>query len=120
MKLIVKFLIVALVANAAWHLLIAYTAHYRFKDSVEESAQYGIDLSDDRLRQRVVDLMVQFDIPADADSFTLRREDTHTIIDGSYTRTIDLVPGYSRRWPFSWHVDTYAQTGARQGLTRPK
>ena len=107
MKLVVKLLIVALIANAAWHLMIAYTAHYRFKDSVEESAQYGIDLSDEQLRRRVVDLMGQFDIPADADSFTLRREDKHTIIDGSYTRTVDLVPGYSRPWPFNWHVDTY-------------
>jgi hypothetical protein len=107
MKLAVKLLIVALLANAAWHLMTAYTAHYRFKDALEESAQYGIDLSDDQLRQRVVDLMDQFGIPAGADSFTLQREDKHTIIDGSYTRSVDLLPGYSRPWPFNWHVDAY-------------
>jgi hypothetical protein len=107
MKLIVKLLIVTLVANAAWHLATAYTAHYRFKDAIEEAAQYGIDLSDEQLRQRVVDLMNQFDIPAGADSFTVRREDKHTIIDGAYTRTIDVLPGYSRPWSFNWHVDTY-------------
>ena len=107
MKLIVKLLIVALLANAVWHIMAAYSAHYRFKDSVEESAQYGFELSEDQLRQRVKELMVQFDIPADVDSFTLRREDKHTIIDGAYTRTIDLVPGFSRPWPFSWHVDTF-------------
>jgi hypothetical protein len=107
MKLIVKLVIVALIANAVWHLMTAYTAHYRFKDAIEESATYGIDLSDEQLRQRVVDLMAQFDIPADASSFDLRREDKHTVIDGSYTRIVDLLPGYSRSWPFSWHVDTY-------------
>jgi hypothetical protein len=106
MKLIVKLVIVALIANAVWHVVSAYTAHYRFKDAIEESATYGIALSDEQLRQRVVDLMAQFDIPADAGSFTLRREDKHTVIDGSYTRTVDLLPGYSRPWPFDWHVDT--------------
>jgi len=107
MKLIVKLLIVVVAANAVWHLMTAYIAHYRFTDALEESATYGIDLSDDQMRQRVVDLMTQFDIAADADSFTLRREDKHTIIDGSYLRTVDLLPGYSRPWPFKWHVDVY-------------
>jgi hypothetical protein len=38
MKLIVKLVIVALIANAVWHVVSAYTAHYRFKDAIEESA----------------------------------------------------------------------------------
>jgi hypothetical protein len=108
MKFIARLVVVGLVANAGWHLMTAYVAHYRFKDAVEEFARYGDGLSKEQLNQRVMDLMGQFDIPASPDSFTVLREDNHAIIGGSYKRTVDLFPGYAYPWPFSWQVDTWS------------
>ena len=106
-KFILKLAVAALVANAAWHLLTPYTAYYRFKDSVEAASLHGSDQTEERLRQRVLELAAQFDVPVTAGSFTLRRDHGHTIVDGSYTRSVELLPGFSYPWLFTWHVDTF-------------
>jgi hypothetical protein len=108
-KLIIKLAIVALVANAAWHLMTAYTSYYKFKDAVQQTTQFGNDKSLEQLKARVVALANDYDLPLGEDDFTIRRESFHTIVDGSYTKTIDLVPGYSRPWPFDFHIDTFSE-----------
>ena len=107
-KLLLKLGVVALLANAAWQAAVVYAAHYKFRDAVESASQYGSALSIDQLRQRVVDLAAQYDVPEDPDSISVVRDGTHTVIEGSYTRSVQLVPfpSYSYRWPFTWHVDT--------------
>ena len=48
-KLVIKLAIVALVANAAWHTMVAYTSFYKFKDAVQQTTQFGSDKSIDLL-----------------------------------------------------------------------
>jgi hypothetical protein len=109
-KLIVKLLIVAIVANAAWHLMTAYTAYWKFKDAVQQTAQFGNDKSVEQLKSRVLQLASDYDLPVDENDFTVTRsrETLHTVIDGSFARDVELLPGYSRRWPFAFHVDTFS------------
>ena len=38
-RTLLKLAVVALVANAAWHLFGAYSPHYKFKDAVQYAAQ---------------------------------------------------------------------------------
>ncbi len=117
MKLLLKLAIVALAANAAYHVMTAYAAYYKFKDAVQETTQFGNDKSIERLRARVVELANQYDLPIDSDDFTLKREEFHTIVDGSYSRPIELVPGYARPWTFTFHIDTFSDapmTGDRR------
>ena len=51
-----KLAIVALVANAAYHVMSAYSSYYKFKDAVQQTALFGNDKSIDRLRARVVEI----------------------------------------------------------------
>ena len=108
-KLILKLAIVALLANAAWHLATAYLAFYKFKDAVQQTTLFGNDKSVERLRARIVELAGDYDLPIGQDDFTLTRENFHTIVDGSYTRPIDLMPGYVRPWTFTFHTDTFSE-----------
>jgi hypothetical protein len=108
-KLVVKLAIVALIANAAWHLMTAYTSYYKFKDAVQQTTQFGNDKSLDQLKARVLALAGDYDLPLHEDDFTVRRETLHTIVDGAYTTTIDLLPGYSRPWRFEFHTDTFSE-----------
>jgi hypothetical protein len=108
-KLAIKLAIVALIANAAWHLMTAYTAYYKFKDAVQQTTQFGNDKSLDRLKTRVLALAADYDIPLGEDDVKIRRETLHTIVDGSYVKTIDLLPGYSRPWTFEIHTDTFSE-----------
>ena len=110
MKFIVKLLIAALIANAAWHVMSAYASFWKFKDAVAQTAQFGNDKSVAMLKNRILQLATEYDLPVDDNSFTVTRsrESLHTVVDGSYTREIELVPGYSRPWPFPFHIDTFS------------
>jgi hypothetical protein len=110
LKFIVKLLIAALIANAAWHVMSAYASFWKFKDAVAQTTQFGNDKSVAMLKNRILQLATEYDLPVDDNSFTVTRsrESLHTVVDGSYTREIELVPGYSRPWPFPFHIDTFS------------
>lgn len=108
-KLIIKLAIVALVANAAWHTMVAYASHYKFKDAVQQATQFGNDKTIDQLKTRILALASDYDLPIGEDDLTIRREELHTFVDGSYTKSIELLPGYSQSWTFEIHTDTFSE-----------
>lgn len=107
-KLLLKLVIVAIVANMAWHLMTAYTSHYKFTDAVQQTTLFGNDKSLSRLKARVQQMAAEYDVPIGEDDFSIRRDSFHTITEGSYTRPIDLLPWYTRQWSFTFHVDTFS------------
>jgi hypothetical protein len=108
-KLLIKLAIVALVANAAWHVMMAYTSYYKFKDAVQQTTLFGNDKTVEQLKSRVLSLASDYDLPVGEDDVTVKRDQLHTMVDGSYEKTIDLLPGYSRRWTFEFHTDTFSE-----------
>ena len=108
-KLLIKLAIVALVANAAYHVMTAYTAYYKFKDAVQQTTQFGNDKTIEQVKARVLTLAGDYDLPLGEDEVTVTRELLHTKVDGAYTKTIDLLPGYSRQWKFEFHTDTFSE-----------
>jgi hypothetical protein len=106
MRLIIKLVIAALVANAAWHVGTTYAAYYKFNDAVKEATLFGAAKSDDQMKQRVLELASQFDVPLAEDNVKVRRDSGHTFVDGSYTRIVELFPGVKRPWAFEVHIDT--------------
>jgi hypothetical protein len=105
-KLILKLAVVAIVANASWRVGGAYLSHYKFVDSVQQAALFRGNKSDDELKARVFEIASDFDVPVTDDDLTVTTTEHHTVVDGSYTRPIDLVPGFTYPWPFTVHVDT--------------
>ena len=110
-KFILKLLVAALIANAAWHVMSAYTTFWKFKDAVTQTTQFGNDKSLATLKARVLQLASDYDLPIDDNDFTVTRsrESLHTVVDGSYSRDIELVPGYSRPWAFPFRIDTFSE-----------
>ena len=106
MKLFLKLVLAALIANAAWRIGSSYVSFYKFKDAITEEAQFGGDKSVDELRGRVAALAQQFDLPIDGDNVTVVKESQHTRIAGSYKKTIEVIPGFKYPWTFSWDVET--------------
>jgi hypothetical protein len=109
-KLVLKLAVVALLANASWRVGSAYVAHYKFEDSVQQAALFRGSQTDDVLRRRVFEIASDYDIPVTEDDLTLTTSEHHTVIDGGYTRIIELVPGYKYPWEFTFHVDTLQGT----------
>lgn len=105
-KLLLKLAVVALVANAAWHVMVTYSSYYKFKDAVQQTTQFGNDKTIEVLRGRVMQLANDYDVPLSDENLKIRREDLHTITDIAYVQPIDLLPWYQRQWPFTAHIDT--------------
>ena len=109
-KLIIKLAVVALLANASWRVGSAYVSHYKFEDAVQQAALFRGSQTDDVLRKRIFELASDFDIPVTDDDVMLTTSEHHTVVEGSYTRIIELVPGYKYPWEFTFHVDTLQGT----------
>ncbi|MCU1385877.1 MAG: hypothetical protein JWL71_4574 [Acidobacteria bacterium] len=105
-RTLLKLALVAVVANATWHLFNVYSPHYKLKDAVQYAAQYRADQSDDELRDKVLALAGQYDVPIEDKDLVVGHDQFQTTIDLSYVRTVEIVPGVTRRWPLSMHVQT--------------
>jgi len=118
MRLIIRLLVAALIANAVWHVGSAYVSYYRFKDAVKDTTLFQTTKSDDQLKQRILELASQFDVPLTDDDFVVRREHGHIYVDGSYRRVVEVVPGFKRPWGFEVHIDTLTFEGIQQPLSK--
>ena len=107
MKLLLKLAIAALIANAAWQAGSAYADYYKFKDAVEQTTQYGKERSDSELRDRILELAAQYDVPLAEEGFEVQRVENHTIVQGGYAQPIQLFPGFEKAWPFTFYIDTF-------------
>jgi hypothetical protein len=104
MKAILKLVVVVLVANAFWRIGSAYTTFFRFKDSVRIAAT-DPGKSEDDLRQKILELASTYDVRLPAEAITIHREVRHTVVGGSYTMPIAVLPGFEYQWPFTMDVD---------------
>jgi hypothetical protein len=107
MKSLIKLLIAALIANATWRIGSEYLSYYKFKDSVREYTEHRAPKNESEVRDKIVELATQYDIPLDSDSVTITHVNNHTIIEGSYVKPIDVVPTFRYNWPFQFHIDTF-------------
>jgi len=119
-KAILKLIVVALIANALWHVGSALTSYYKFKDSVYVATmEKGRNEND--LRQKITELASIYDQPVTEDMITIRSEEHHTIVEASFTQPISVLPGYEYPWPFSLSVDAYVLTPVKlNGLVNPE
>jgi hypothetical protein len=106
-KLLVKLAIVALLANAAYHIGSEYLTYVRFRDAVRDAAMFKAKNNTD-LTARIMDLAGQFDVPLDEDNLTISREDRRVNIDGWYDKPIEVVPNYEYPWHFGLALEIVA------------
>jgi len=103
-KLIIKLAIVALIANAGYHVGTEYLAHIRFRDAVREVATFrSTDNAD--LRRRVAEQATKFDIPQADEELDITRQARHVVVKGQYQKQIEIVPSYFYPWDFKWELD---------------
>lgn len=110
MKLIktgIKLAVLAIVANGTWNVYVAYSAFYKFRDSVTVAAQNRGQKSDDQLHDDVLNLAAENDIPVTPDGVVVTHAGIATKVKAAYTRDVDLLPGRKYPWPFSFEVNTF-------------
>ena len=92
-KLLVKLAIVALLANAAYHVGSEYLTYVQVRDAVRDAAMFKAK-NDTELTARIMDLATQFEVPLDEDNLTISRRDRRVSIEGWYSKPIEIAPSY--------------------------
>ena len=77
---------------------------------MQQTALFRGNKTDDMLRQRIVEIASDYDIPVTEGDLKLTTQEHRTIVEGGYTRVIELLPGYKYPWEFTFHVDTLQGT----------
>jgi hypothetical protein len=124
MKLIFKLAILAVIINAAFRVGGEYVAYYQFRDTIREAAMFTAR-TDDELGQAVMESATTFDVPLAPDGFTMRRDGREATVQGSYTKNIELFPGYKYPWKFPFTIQAFVNTvpplaGAPPRPAKPK
>jgi hypothetical protein len=104
MKAFLKFVLVAIFANALWQVSTGLSPYYKFKDAVLEAASVT-GRSENDLRQKIVELASMYGMAVTAEMITFQPGEHHTIVEASFTQPISVFPGVQVPWPLNMYVD---------------
>ena len=110
-KLFIKLAIVALLANAAFHIGSEYVTYVRFRDAIRDAAMFKAK-NDTELMTRIMDLADQYDVPLEEENITISRAERRVNVDGWYDKAIEVVPNYEYPWHFGLSLEIVAPPNA--------
>ena len=104
-KRVVSLVIFLLLANAGVRVGFVYFHDQQFKDAVRELALFSTNKSDEVLRNRIMELAAQNQIPLDPDFIEFAHKSIpgigdHAVINLSYAVMVPIIPGRPRRFQF--------------------
>jgi hypothetical protein len=116
---LIKLLIAAMVVYGGWRAAAAYSDYYRFRDAVQEAAQFAGDAPDRVVHARVLEIASTLHLPVEADRVSVRRENSHTVIDAAYRVQLEILPTYRVPWEFAMHLDVWTASAPTPGERIP-
>lgn len=103
----IKLALLAVAANATWHVFLAYSAHYKVRDAARTIAQNRSDKSDAQVHDEIMAVADEADVPLPPEALVVSHDGLTTAVTASYTRPIDILPNHPVAWSFSFRVDTF-------------
>jgi hypothetical protein len=98
LKRLISLLLAVVVIYAAWHTGMALLHYYQFKDAIGELALFAGTSTEDQLKERVMQLADQYEIPLDSEAVTVRTDPDVTDIATAYVASVKLLPNYTYEW----------------------
>lgn len=115
MKTIIKIALGLIVLTACAQAAGAAFSNYQFQDAIHQGLLFNSRMSDAEIIEMVVKLGEAHELPVQASGVTVREVGQELIVDVTYTRPINLVPGfYARDWTFKPTVSTRFLTKTRR------
>ena len=99
-----KLAVFLILANALFRFVPPYWNHTQLKSEIEERAPSWRRETEDEVRDLVLAMAHERDIPLAAEQVTVRRATDALYIDLLYPRRIELVPGWQYEWSFEANV----------------
>jgi hypothetical protein len=115
---IIRILVIAAVAWAAWHAGMAAWQQFQFTDEVEKIAQFGPDKDAETVRDAVLTAAARYALPVTEKDVRIRKEDrpTSLYIDVSYTVQVEILPRFFYPWTFTTSAHGLFFPGGRTPL----
>ena len=110
MKTLIKLLIAAAIVHASWKGGTAYWRFYQLKDAAQDAALFGASKSAAEIRNSVVEVANELNLPIDPDKVAVRREPNHTYVTTSYIEKVEVLPTFFYPWEFKLDVDVLTMT----------
>lgn len=108
-RLVIKLLIVAVIAHAAYRIVPPVWAFFQFRDAVQEAASYattpsfsGRRQTPDQVLDKVAKLAQDMQVPLDRDDFKLTMNKQSTTIDARYVVQFEYLP--RRYYPYEFVI----------------
>ena len=107
MKTLIKIVLAIAVLTAAFQAGRAALANYQFEDAVHEGLLFSPRATEAEIVEMVLKTAQEYALPVEEKNVTVREERQDLIVEITYTRAIDLLPGiYSTDFTFHPHTST--------------
>jgi hypothetical protein len=115
---LIRLLIVAAIAWAAWHAGMAAWNQFRFSDEVEKIAQFGPDKDAGSVLAAVLEAAGRYDLPVSENDVRIRQQarPAEVSIDLSYTVKVEVLPRVYYPWTFTVTARGWFVPGGRAPL----
>jgi hypothetical protein len=108
-RLLVKLAVVALLANAAFHVGSEYLTYFKFRDAIRDAALFKAK-NETELMTRIMELAEQYEVPLEQDNVTIDRDERRLDIEGWYDKPIELAPNFAYPWHFTLSLEVVTRT----------
>jgi hypothetical protein len=105
LKMLLKLAIMLLVAHALFRFVPPYWNHHQFESELQERAVTWRGNSEQDIRQQVLEMAHEHGVPITGEQIEVRRDREDLFVEVSYSRPIELIPGWKYDWPFTSNVD---------------
>ncbi len=112
---LIRILVIAAIAWAAWHAGMAAWQQFQFSDEVSKIAQFGPDKDAGSVRDAVLEAAARFDLPVTEKDVRIRQEErpASLYIDVTYTVQVEILPRFFYPWTFTTSAHGWFVPGGR-------
>jgi hypothetical protein len=119
MKTLIKLIIAALFANAAYRCGSVALKYYQFKDETQQMILFGQAETVTDLTRQILGEATKREVPLEEEGLTVTREGARTVAEVSYTESVEVFPRYFYPVDLSFSAEAYGVAGA-SGAARPR
>jgi hypothetical protein len=103
-RTIVKLIILAVIVNAAIHVVPVFWTNFLFKDAVAELARFSTKLDDKKIVEEVMGIAARMEVPLEPDNLVVTRQGKRVIIETRYHVEMEYFPRQFYPWDFTVRV----------------
>jgi hypothetical protein len=104
-KRLIKLAIVLAIAHAAYRAIPVYIRYVQFRDALAEAARFSGGQSEEQVRGRVAQVVLDSKVPIEPDTIAIGHEASKTAIQAAYVEPVELLPSYVYPWRFEIDLD---------------